>query len=332
MKKRDLINFVLLITVLLFAYYRYRNRKFNYKKTKILMNTVVEINFNSNSKNEEAFIDSLFDLIKKYDRILSYYEKNSELQKLNNSKKDTIYINNDFYQMLKMSKYLYDLSEGHFDTTIGTLTDLWNFEKAIVPDSSQINEAKKYVGFNKIKFSQNELIKINKMKLNFGAIAKGYIIDRVYDKINSNKNIINGFINAGGDIRLFDKGNTQQLIGIQHPRDRKKVIAEIKVNNKSVVTSGDYERFFIKNGVRYHHIIDPFTGKPSRNCISVTVIADNAFLADGLSTVCFLMSPKKAVALVNKLPNTEVLIYYIKNDKIVKEESDNIGKYATNEK
>jgi thiamine biosynthesis lipoprotein len=296
------------------------------------MNTVVEINFNSNSKNEEAFIDSLFDLIKKYDRILSYYEKNSELQKLNNSKKDTIYINNDFYQMLKMSKYLYDLSEGHFDTTIGTLTDLWNFEKAIVPDSSQINEAKKYVGFNKIKFSQNELIKINKMKLNFGAIAKGYIIDRVYDKINSNKNIINGFINAGGDIRLFDKGNTQQLIGIQHPRDRKKVIAEIKVNNKSVVTSGDYERFFIKNGVRYHHIIDPFTGKPSRNCISVTVIADNAFLADGLSTVCFLMSPKKAVALVNKLPNTEVLIYYIKNDKIVKEESDNIGKYATNEK
>ena len=143
LKKRDLINFVLLITVLLFAYYRYRNRKFNYKKTKILMNTVVEINFNSNSKNEEAFIDSLFDLIKKYDRILSYYEKNSELQKLNNSKKDTIYINNDFYQMLKMSKYLYDLSEGHFDTTIGTLTDLWNFEKAIVPDSSQINEAKK---------------------------------------------------------------------------------------------------------------------------------------------------------------------------------------------
>ncbi len=332
MKKRDIVNFILLIVVLSFAFYRYKTREFNYKKTKIIMDTVVEINFNSRLKNENAFMDSLFSVIDKYDNILSYYKDGTELQKLNSSKKDSIKINSDFYQMLSMSKYLYGLSNGHFDTTIGTLTDLWDFEKAIVPDSSQIRKAKKFVGFDKIQFSKNNLVKIKNMKLNFGAIAKGYIIDKVFERMNSNKNIVSGFINAGGDIRLFDRKNIPQLIGIQHPRDKKKIIAEVKVANKSVVTSGDYERFFMKNGIRYHHIIDPFTGNPSRTCISVTVIADNAFLADGLSTSCFLMKPQKAVEMINKIPDTEVLIYYVKNDKIIKTQSKNLGKYLKNEK
>ncbi len=332
MKKRDIINLILLIAVLSLAFYRYKIREFNYKKTKIIMDTVVEINFNSRAKNEEAFMDSLFSVIKKYDNILSYYKEGTELQKLNSADKDSLSINNDFYQMLKMSKYLYGISAGHFDTTIGTLTDLWNFEKAIVPDSSQIRKAQKYVGFNKIKFGENYLIKMKNMKMNFGAIAKGYIIDKVYEKMRANKNIVSGFINAGGDIRIFGKKNNPQLIGIQHPRDKKKIIAEVKVVNKSVVTSGDYERFFMKNGIRYHHIIDPFTGNPSRTCISVTVIADNAFLADGLSTACFLLKPDKAVEMIDKIPNAEVLIYYIKNDKIAKKQSKNLGKYLNNER
>jgi len=133
--------------------------------------------------------------------------------------------------------------------------------------------------------------------------------------------------NAGGDLRIF--GYKKPLeIGIQHPRKkRNEIIAILKVKNKAVVTSGDYEQFFIIDGKRYHHILNPKTGFPAKTCVSVTVIASTALQADAFSTALFLLKPKSAIELANKTPNLEAIIYATENGSLVSYKSKNINQY-----
>ena len=119
----------------------------------------------------------------------------------------------------------------------------------------------------------------------------------------------NASVNAGGDIRLIgDRRGRPWRIGIQHPRDAEKVLATLSLQDTSVVTSGDYERFFIKDGVRYHHLFDPRTGYPASRCMSATVVAPNAALADALATAAFVLGPEKGLSLLERYPGVEGLL------------------------
>ena len=145
------------------------------------------------------------------------------------------------------------------------------------------------------------------MKLDLGAIAKGYIIDEAGKVLIAN-NIDNFIINAGGDMVIRGKrGNKPWKVGLQHPRDTSKVMAHIEIEDArtTIVTSGDYERAFIHNGERYHHILDPETGYPAKGLISVTIKALDAKVADALSTAIFVMGAEKGLALIERLEDVE---------------------------
>ncbi len=326
MKKRNWINIGLLVIVLTVGFFIQRNRTYEQTRSEFQLDTIIEVSITSKEKNGESILDSLFALVERYDRELSYHKSDSRLFEINHCKDSLFTMNSDFHKILQIGAKVYEESEGLFDLTIGPLTDIWDIDNEIVPDQAAIDEAKKLVGFDKISFNNSNLIKPSDVKLNFGGIAKGFIIDKMTEFLEQ-KGIISGIINVGGDISLF--GQEKPLrVGIQHPRkERNEIIEVISMKNGAVVTSGDYERFFIKDGKRYHHIVDPVSGYPAAQNLSVTVIASNATIADAYSTAFFLMEPAKALELAEQIDELETIIFYQEADSIKNMSSSGFIKY-----
>ena len=329
MKRRDIVNIAILVIVIFIAVYRYKVQHHVETRSRFMMDTLVEISFTARQKNIPAIVDSTIALMHYYDNKFSYYNPDGMLWSINQSEQDTIAIDADFYEMLTLAGMYYELSDARYDVTIGTLTELWNSERTYPPPADSVTLALRNVGFHKIEFDQNFLIRPQGLKINLGSIAKGFIIDKAVDFALS-QGISSGYINAGGDIRLFGDSGKEQNIGIQHPRDINRVIAVLALSDTAIVTSGDYERYFEYEGRRYHHIINPLTGYPVENIFSVTVIAPNATLADLLSTVIFLLPPEEGINIA-KLPNTECIIYYEEDDEIVSLRSEGIRELIVRE-
>ncbi|TNF38630.1 MAG: FAD:protein FMN transferase, partial [Gammaproteobacteria bacterium] len=146
------------------------------------------------------------------------------------------------------------------------------------------------------------------VKIDLGGIAKGYAVDNGID-ILKRCGIRNGMVSAGGDSRILgDRNGWPWMLGVRHPRQKDQVVVKLPLNDAAVSTSGDYERFFIEDGVRYHHIIQPKTGQSVSGTWSATVIGDKAVMTDALSTALFVMNLQDALALVEKLKNIDAII------------------------
>jgi thiamine biosynthesis lipoprotein len=146
------------------------------------------------------------------------------------------------------------------------------------------------------------------MNIDLGGIAKGYAVDRAFELLKGlgYRNLV---VNAGGDLRVGgSKPDGPWSIGIQHPRDPEKILARISVSDTAVATSGDYEKFFIHQGKRYHHILNPKDGFPAEGCQSVTILAKDAATADALATAIFVLGPEKGYALCQRLEGVDCLI------------------------
>ncbi len=321
MKRKEILQLTLLILVIAFAAWRYTTRTYETKKSEILLDTFVEISIETCSKDADALVDSAFALMSRYEERLSYYKEGSEIYEMNRADTNAFTVSPDVVSMLELGARLYAKTDSLYDLSIGALSDLWDFEQKIVPDSATLIQAMSQVGFDKINLDGQILTKPASFKINLGSVAKGYIIDRAVEYLQKH-DVVSGYINAGGDIRYF--GDTGKMrVGIRHPRDREDVIAILNLDNCAVVTSGDYERFFIQDSVRYHHIINPKTGFPAQNTISVTVIAPNATLADALSTAMFLLEPENAIELAKSCnekrdgEQINAIIYYQDGDEII---------------
>lgn len=268
------------------------------------MGTMVEITV---PKSNEADIDKIK---KKIEELSSFVQ--SETEKVNNSTvNETIRSSEIFIQLLKKAQYFNQLSNGRFDITIHTLMKLYGFPEGPfrVPDKNELEKITPNVGFNNIIIGTT-VIKKTDLTIDLGAFAKGWIVDEA-TKYMKDLGINNGIVNAGGDLYcLGDKDGKGWKIAIQHPDGQNKVISIVSLRNKAVATSGDYERFFVQDGKKYIHIFDATTKQPADNYRSMSVIADTVEMADGLSTVFFLMKPKEIENLCNKL-NTPVLIYHL---------------------
>ena len=326
MKKRDIINFVILIIVIAYAAYSYYNKTYNYNETEFLMDTIVNIKVEIKSKDAEEIVSQTFDLMRELEDKLSCYQATSVISKFNSGEIENLELDEDLSNLFNVSGKLYSESDSLYDITIGRLTDLWDFENEIIPSADSIAEAVKFVGFDRLEFTGKNVQKPAGMKLNLGSLAKGYIIDKAVDFLKIN-GIESGFVNAGGDIRIF--GQKKPLkIGIQHPRsERGELSGTLSVTNYSVVTSGDYERFFIKDGIRYHHILNPKTGYPAYTAISVTVISKQAFLADAYSTALFLLNPQQAIDLANEISEIDAIVFYLENEEIKSLQTENMKQY-----
>jgi thiamine biosynthesis lipoprotein len=149
----------------------------------------------------------------------------------------------------------------------------------------------------------------DRMELDLGAIAKGYALDRAGEVLKK-RGVENFLANAGGDLRVGGRKEKEipWTIGIQHPRLPSDFIAKIQSKNAGIATSGDYEKYFLKDGERYHHILVPSSGLPARECQSVTILAPTAMDADALATTVFVLGPKKGFSLIEEMPNVHALI------------------------
>ena len=325
MKRKDLINLFIFISLITWGIYRYRAKTYRFNNSRFAMDTLIEITIETKASDGDLLLDNAFDMIDTLDSIYSYYEAESYISSINSMSED-IHFNDQTIMMYRLAERFYHLSKGKYNIAIGQLTDIWDFEEGVRPDQDAIDNALTKIDFESIRMENEMFYKPEEVKLNFGSMAKGMIVDEVVDYLINN-GAEKCMVNAGGDLRFLGYEKSVK-IGIQHPRsERNDIIEVLNVTNQAVVTSGDYERFFMDDGVRYHHILDPETGYPATASVSVTVIADEAITADALSTTLLLLDPSDAVNLVNGVENAEAIIYYMADDSLKSMKSKNMERY-----
>lgn len=225
----------------------------------------------------------------------------------------------DIYPLFARAVFFAEKTDGAFNPAIGGVVKLWNigFENARKPEDRDIQVALSRTDYKDVQLAGTAVfLKKEGMKLDLGAIAKGFAADEL-TRIVKQAGIMHAVIDIGGTISAVGvrPDGKRWNIGIRDPRIRQgQPIISAPIENCSISTSGSYERYFEQDGIRYHHIIDPATGYPVQsNMIAVSVFADSATDADALSTACFVLGYKKAVKLLDELPNTEALFIFDDN-------------------
>ncbi|MBE6082922.1 MAG: FAD:protein FMN transferase [Tissierellaceae bacterium] len=293
------------------------------EKTEFMMDTVMTIKIYD--KKDEKTLDNAFKRIAEIENRMSNTIKTSDITKVNNNAGIVpVKVHNDVYYVLKKAKYYAELSNGAYEPTIGPLVDLWNIngegkiERSSIPDKKDIEIAREKVDYKKLELLDNNqvFLKDKGMKLDLGGIVKGYAADEV-KKILEDNGVKRAIIDLGGNIyAVGNKGkNTKWKIGLQNPFGKTgSYVGIIQVEDSSVVTSGDYERYFIVDGVKYHHIIDAKTGYPVNNELtSVSIISNKSIDCDALSTTIFVLGTEKGKKFLNNFKEVECI--FIKKDK-----------------
>lgn len=290
------------------------NTKLNY--TDVLFDTVIQIDIFD--KVDKELLTGCKELCLKYDSLLSRTNKESDIYKINQANGEFVSISPETLELLNQGIYYSELSEGAFDITIGAASSLWDFksEDHIVPSEDSVNSAVSHIDYECIEI-QDQKVRLTDpdAMIDLGAIAKGYIADKLKEYLVEN-DVEHALINLGGNILIIgDKlDGSSYNIGIQKPFDQTgEAITSVKVSDTSLVTTGIYERCFEKNNILYHHILDPLTGYPCENNLySVTIVTQSSTMADALSTTCFLLGLEKGMKLINELVGVEAL--FITND------------------
>ena len=279
--------------------------------TDVLFDTVISVQVYDEAN--EDIINGCAEICKKYDLMFSRTNPESEISKINNANGQPVEVSDDTINIIQTGIHYGELSDGAFDITIGTVTNLWDFksEEHIVPSDKSLKTAASKVNYKNIiiKDSTVQLTKPD-MMIDVGALAKGYIADRLKDYLLKNE-IEHALINLGGNVlAVGNKPDGSDFnIGIQKPFDETgQPITSVKLNDQTVVTTGIYQRYFELNDTLYHHILDPGTGYPcSNNLYSVSIITDSSLDADALSTTTFLLGHKKGMELINSLEGVEAI-------------------------
>lgn len=296
-------------------YRKPENKTEKISRTAFKLNTVVTLTI-YDSTDETLLTDALA-LCDKYETMFSRTMESSELYKLNHrtlpQKDGTFLISPETAGLLSKGLEYSRLSDGGFDLTIGPVSSLWDFtsEKKVVPTEPELSSVLPLVNYKDIILTDNGIqFRQPGMELDLGAIAKGYIADRIKDFLLE-KGVKSATINLGGNVLCIGNkpDGTPFHVGIQKPfADRNETAATINITDKSVVSSGIYERSFEKGGKFYHHILNPKTGYPYDNSlVSVTVISDKSVDGDGLSTACFSLGLEKGMELINSLHDVQAV-------------------------
>ncbi|MBS6645190.1 MAG: FAD:protein FMN transferase [Clostridiaceae bacterium] len=276
-------------------------------KTAYMLNTFVTITLYDT--RDEGILDGCLELCESYEQIFSRTIETSEIYRLNHRKpEETVFtVSDDTARLIEKGLYYSRISGGAFDITVEPITTLWDFTSGEhrIPDESALKEAVKKVGYQNLQLEGNQLTFLSPdTALELGAIAKGYIADRLKDYLLEN-GVKSAVINLGGNVLCVGEkpGKTPFKIGLQKPfADHTETIETMDIRDMSVVSSGVYERHFVIDGVNYHHILDPKTGCPYQNgLISVTILSGESVDGDGLSTTCFSLGLDKGMELADSI-------------------------------
>lgn len=299
---------ILLLAMLALGWWRLHPAEDSVRRTRLLMGTVVEIV--AQGADAQDAVDDAFAEMVRLEKLLSRHVPDNDVSRLSASEAGGK-VAPETAQVIALGLEIAAKSGGAFDLTLGRLKSLWKIEDETPTIPSQVDIDKALVGIGPHALQlDGQLVRkrLRQLQVDLGGIAKGFIVDRAVAVLKEH-GIVSAAVNAGGDMYLLgSKADRPWRIGIQHPRVADAILATVQVSNRAVVTSGDYERYFERDGVRYHHIFDPKSGQPARRCQSVTIIADSVALGDALATAVFVLGPEEGLKLLRQFPQAEGLI------------------------
>ena len=303
-----------------------------YTKNVVLMGSDFEITIvEKNDSEANRLINIAIKEISRIESLISSWDKNSQTTLINyNSGIKPVKVDTELFNLISRSIKVSNLSQGAFDISYASLDKVWFFEKKMqkMPSDDQIANSVAKVGFENIILNEKEetvFLKLKGMKIGFGAIGKGYAADRAKEILIKN-NVKSGIINASGDLTAWGQKPSGEdwMVAIVNPLNKTKVFSWLPIKNKSIVTSGNYERFINFDGKSYSHIIDPRTGYPSQGILSVTIVTENAELADALATSVFVLGEEIGMNMINQLKGVDCIIINSDN-KIIKSKNIKIN-------
>jgi thiamine biosynthesis lipoprotein len=293
----------------------------NHKVTRTgqVMGTNVQITFwTANDEAADAAFTAAMDELARIDKLMTTWTPDSEVSQINTAagEKTAVKVSDETFTVIARAIEISKKSKGLFDITVGAFKGLWKFDEDMdgtLPDPKDVAERLKLVNYKDVvldKKKKTVRLKKKGMSITLGGIAKGYAVDRAVDVLKK-AGFTSFIVQVGGDLYVAGKKDTRPwIVGIRDPRSPKRddMFASAAVEDHSFSTSGDYERGFVKDGKRYHHILDPRTGFPADKTRSVTVMAKDAFTADAWSKVLFIEGADQAMKeIVERLPDFEAV-------------------------
>ncbi|MGD9842464.1 MAG: FAD:protein FMN transferase [Steroidobacteraceae bacterium] len=259
-----------------------------------------------------AAIDAVLAEMRRLDESMSTYKSSSEVSRVNaEAAQHPVKISKELFDLLTQAVEFSRITHGAFDITYASVGFMYDFRQHEKPDDKQIAAALPAVNYRHLLLdAAQQTIGFSQpgVRIDLGGIAKGYAVDRGIALLQA-RGIDHAMVSAGGDSRIIgDRFGKPWIVGIRHPDDASKVIAKIPLVDAALSTSGDYERYFDEGGVRYHHIIDPKTGKSASKVRSATIIASTATRTDGLSKTAFVLGPDEAMQIYNQLNDVDAIL------------------------
>lgn len=320
LKKRAVLLLGLILMVLvgaaLLGYYlvwvpQAKAQESTTQRSMILMDTVVDVRVDG--RNSAALVDQVFQLMAELEDLFSRFVPESEVSAINRQAGQWVQVSPLTLELVELGLEMGQITGGAFDITIGAVLDLWGFGSDLrrLPGEEELDRALATVDFTQVEVDrENSAVRIPEgAVLDLGGIAKGFIVDQG-TKILREAGVERALINAGGDISVVGRrpDGRPWRVGVQDPDQPSSIRYIMPLDDRSVVTSGDYQRYFMVGNERYHHIIDPSTGYPARGLRSVTIVGDNPAVCDAISTAVFVLGWDEGRALVERLPGIEAIM------------------------
>jgi thiamine biosynthesis lipoprotein len=274
-------------------------------------NVTVEL-WHEDAGQAQELAGAVLDEMRRIDELMSTHKPDSLISRVNRNATTTpVPVTEELLLLLTLSLEYSELTAGAFDITYASAGQHYDYRKGKFPDSEQLAESLPAIDYRHVRLNHADasVSFLRKgVRIDLGGIAKGYAVDRGIG-ILQQAGIRNALVSAGGDTRVIGKRRDHPWnVGIRDPRRPDKIVSLIPLEDAAISTSGDYERFFEKDGVRYHHILNPGTGKSSRGVHSTSIIGQTSINTDALSTSVFVLGVKKGLQLINSIDDTEAVI------------------------
>ncbi len=287
-----------------------------FQRTAKLMGSRFDITVSAENETQGlSYIDLAIVEITRIEKLISSWDPNSQTSLVNKNAGITpVAVDNELFLLIERALKVSQLTDGAFDISYASMDRIWKFDGSMtkMPEETAIRKSVQRVGYQNIVLNKEKrtvFLKNKGMKIGFGALGKGYAADRAKALLQQ-KGVQSGIINAAGDLNTWGKqpNGEDWMVAIVNPLNKKKVFSWLPVNNRAVVTSGNYEKYITLEGKLYSHIIDPRTGYPSSGILSVTVFTETAELADALATSIFVMGKETGLHFINQLKGVECII------------------------
>ncbi len=284
-----------------------------YQDTQAIMGTRVHVEFYlPDSSDGPQMLTRVMDEMRRIDATFSSYKETSELSRLNREAPNGwTEVSQELFELLSKAHQVSKLTDGAFDVTYASVGRYYDYREAKAPDAQVIAKAVQGINYKYVEQDpQTRRVRYSRPEVYvaLGGIAKGHAVDRGIALLQQ-AGVSHASVSAGGDSRIIgDRLGQPWSVGIQHPRVKDKMSAVLPLVDTAVSTSGDYERYFEEDGVRYHHILDPDTGRSATGAWSVTILGPDATFTDALSTSVFVLGPERGLALIDRLPGIDAII------------------------